>query len=62
MSKVIVISGASSGFGALTACALADAGNTVYAGIRETAGRNANRVTEARENGLPPWRGPQRRA
>jgi NAD(P)-dependent dehydrogenase (short-subunit alcohol dehydrogenase family) len=49
MSKVIVISGASSGFGALTARALADAGNTVYAGIRETAGRNANRVTEARE-------------
>lgn len=49
MSKVIVISGASSGFGALTARALADAGNTVYAGIRETAGRNAGRVAEARE-------------
>ena len=47
MSKVIVISGAGSGFGALSARALADAGNTVYAGIRETAGRNAGRVAEA---------------
>jgi NAD(P)-dependent dehydrogenase (short-subunit alcohol dehydrogenase family) len=49
MRKVIVITGASSGFGALTARALADAGNTVYAGIRETAGRNAGRVAEAKE-------------
>ena len=48
MSKVIVISGAGSGFGALTARALADAGNTVYAGIRETEGRNAGRVAEAK--------------
>jgi NAD(P)-dependent dehydrogenase (short-subunit alcohol dehydrogenase family) len=49
MNKVIVISGAGSGFGALSARALADGGNTVYAGIRETAGRNAGRVAEARE-------------
>lgn len=49
MSKVVVISGASSGFGSLAARALADAGNTVYAGIRETTGRNANRVAEAQE-------------
>jgi NAD(P)-dependent dehydrogenase (short-subunit alcohol dehydrogenase family) len=48
-NKVIVISGAGSGFGALSARALADGGNTVYAGIRETAGRNAGRVVEARE-------------
>jgi NADP-dependent 3-hydroxy acid dehydrogenase YdfG len=48
MSKVVVISGASSGFGALSARALADAGNTVYASIRETAARNAGRVAEAR--------------
>lgn len=46
MSKVIVISGAGSGFGALSARALADDGNTVYVGIRETAGRNAGRVAE----------------
>ncbi len=36
MSKqVIVITGASSGFGALTARALAKAGHTVYAGMRQ---------------------------
>ncbi len=56
MSKVIVISGAGSGFGALAARALADAGNTVYAGIRETTGRNAGRVAEvqgyAEEHGV----------
>jgi NAD(P)-dependent dehydrogenase (short-subunit alcohol dehydrogenase family) len=45
MSKnVVVITGASSGFGALTARSLADAGNTVYAGKRETEGRNAPQV------------------
>ncbi|MCI2423009.1 SDR family oxidoreductase [Saccharopolyspora sp. K220] len=47
MSNVIVITGASSGFGALTARALADAGHTVYAGMRETAGRNAPQVQAA---------------
>lgn len=47
--KVIVITGASSGFGALTARALADAGDTVYAGMRETAGRNAPQVQNAAE-------------
>jgi NAD(P)-dependent dehydrogenase (short-subunit alcohol dehydrogenase family) len=44
MSNVIVITGASSGFGALTARALADAGDIVYAGMRETTGRNAQQV------------------
>lgn len=39
--QIIVITGASSGFGALTARALAKAGHTVYAGMRETTGRNA---------------------
>jgi NAD(P)-dependent dehydrogenase (short-subunit alcohol dehydrogenase family) len=46
MGKVIVITGASSGIGALSARALARAGHTVYAGIRDTKGRNAPRVTE----------------
>ena len=46
--KVVVISGAGSGFGALAARALADDANTVYAGIRETSGRNAGRVADAR--------------
>jgi NAD(P)-dependent dehydrogenase (short-subunit alcohol dehydrogenase family) len=46
MSNVILITGASSGFGALTARALAHAGHTVYASMRETEGRNAPAVAE----------------
>jgi NAD(P)-dependent dehydrogenase (short-subunit alcohol dehydrogenase family) len=46
MKQVIVITGASSGFGALTARALAQAGHIVYAGMRESAGRNASQVAE----------------
>lgn len=46
MKSIILITGASSGFGALTARALADAGHTVYASMRETLGRNAPQVTE----------------
>jgi NAD(P)-dependent dehydrogenase (short-subunit alcohol dehydrogenase family) len=49
MKKVIVITGASSGFGALTARALAKAGHIVYAGMRETAGRNAPQVQDAKK-------------
>ena len=47
MNKVIVITGASSGFGALTARALADAGHTVYAGMRAIATRNAKAAQDA---------------
>ena len=47
--KIIVITGASSGFGALTARALAKAGHTVYAGMRDTNGRNAPQVEEAKK-------------
>ena len=46
MNQVIVITGASSGFGALTARALAHAGHIVYASMRETTGRNAPQVAE----------------
>lgn len=46
MSNVIVITGASSGFGAMTARALAHAGHIVYASMRETTGRNAPQVEE----------------
>ncbi|MGY2682748.1 SDR family oxidoreductase [Pseudomonas tolaasii] len=46
MKSIILITGASSGFGALTARALADAGHTVYASMRETLGRNAPKVAE----------------
>jgi NAD(P)-dependent dehydrogenase (short-subunit alcohol dehydrogenase family) len=45
--KIVLITGASSGFGALTARALADAGDTVYAGMRHTEGRNAPQVRAA---------------
>jgi NAD(P)-dependent dehydrogenase (short-subunit alcohol dehydrogenase family) len=46
MAKNIVITGASSGFGAMTARALADAGHIVYAGMRDTRGRNAKAAAE----------------
>src|SRR3989441_7642072 len=49
MKKIIIITGASSGFGALTARALAKAGHTVYASMRETKGRNAPQVEQAKK-------------
>src|SRR6202011_1406349 len=49
MKQVIVITGASSGFGALAARRLADAGHIVYAGMRATAGRNAAQVATAKK-------------
>jgi NAD(P)-dependent dehydrogenase (short-subunit alcohol dehydrogenase family) len=47
MKYILVITGASSGFGELTARALAKAGHTVYASMRETAGRNKEQVESA---------------
>src|SRR3954463_10318945 len=47
MRKIVVITGASSGFGALTARALAKAGHCVYASMRDTATRNAPQVEAA---------------
>lgn len=45
--QVIVVTGASSGFGAMTGRALAVAGHSVYAGMRDIAGRNAKAAQEA---------------
>jgi len=47
---VVLVSGASSGFGAMIVRELADAGHTVYAGMRATTGRNAPAVAAAREH------------
>ncbi len=44
---VIIVTGASSGFGLLSAKKLAHAGHTVYATMRETLGRNAPQVAAA---------------
>ncbi|HEY0505503.1 MAG TPA: SDR family oxidoreductase [Lysobacter sp.] len=49
MNHVILITGASSGFGRLTAEALARAGHTVYASMRNTTTRNAGVVEQMRD-------------
>ena len=46
MREVILITGASSGFGELAAKALARSGHIVYASMRDTAGKSAEKVRE----------------
>ena len=46
MSQVALVTGASSGFGRMIAGDLAAAGLTAYASMRETAGRNAETVSD----------------
>ena len=48
MPKTILITGASSGFGELTAYQLADAGHTLYASMRGVAAHNAAQAEKAR--------------
>jgi NAD(P)-dependent dehydrogenase (short-subunit alcohol dehydrogenase family) len=50
-AKVVLVTGASSGFGALTARALAAAGHSVHAGMRATTGHNAAAAQAAAEYG-----------
>ena len=56
MKNVIVVTGASSGFGLMASRSLAHAGHTVYASMRETMGRNAPQVAEvekyAKDHGI----------
>lgn len=44
--SIILVTGASSGIGRMAATALAHGGHTVYASMRETAGRNAAQVAD----------------
>lgn len=46
MKSIILVTGASSGFGRLTSEALAKAGHVVYASMRETNGKNAAQVEQ----------------
>ena len=48
MGKTVLITGASSGFGADSAREVADAGHVVYAGMRDIDGHNASAAADAR--------------
>lgn len=47
--QVVVVTGASSGFGQMTAYALAEAGHTVYASMRDISGHNTEKAAAAKD-------------
>lgn len=49
MKNIVVVTGASNGFSALTSGALPRAGLTIYASVLETTGRNEHQVKEVEE-------------
>ena len=52
LSKVVLITGASSGFGRDTAETLAGAGHTVFAGMRDIGSRNKAAASQLRAKGV----------
>ena len=52
MSKTILITGASSGLGRITAEAMAHAGHMVFASMRDPNAKNRNHARELRQRGI----------
>lgn len=52
MTKTILVTGASSGFGRDTVLTLAATGNKVFAGVRDPGGRNRTAANELRAKGI----------